>query len=59
VIMRPGNAYQALEPEFRLYLRFQVEGDLMDGWVTQSYTVPAEPAIGFSSNNRATMAESR
>jgi hypothetical protein len=31
-----GNAYQALEPEFLLYLSFQVEGDLMDGWITQS-----------------------
>jgi hypothetical protein len=27
---------QALEPEFLLYLSFQVEGDLMDGWITQS-----------------------
>jgi hypothetical protein len=30
------RTYQALEPEFRLYLSFQVEGDLMDGWFTQS-----------------------
>jgi hypothetical protein len=28
--------YQALEPESLLYLSFQVEGDLMDGWIAQS-----------------------
>jgi len=35
--MMSGNPnLPALEPEFLLYLSFQVEGDLMDGWITQS-----------------------